>query len=217
MDHDLTLLDRLRPLYSAVVGDVLDRLGARNQIMAPELRPLWPEATLAGYAFPVQAAATDHLAEEPYKLELAAVDALSAGEVMVVGGAGRRAAFWGELLSTRALARGCRGAVVDGLARDGRAIVGMGFPLFLAGLSPADSYGRLEVVGYGEPVVCGGVRVAPGDLVLADFDGVVVVPAALADEAIAAAEAKVRAEDAVREALRGGASVADTFRRYGVM
>lgn len=213
----MALIERLARLYTGVIGDVLDRLGYRRQILSPALRPLWPEATVVGYAFPVQAAPSDRLADEPYKLELEAVDAVGAGEVMVVAGAGRAAAFWGELLSTRAGRRGCRGAVVDGLARDCQAIVRLGFPLFLAGMSPADSYGRLEVVSYGEPVVCGGVLVAHGDLVLGDFDGVVVVPAAVAAETITRAEAKVQAENEVRAALEAGASVTETFRRYGVM
>jgi regulator of RNase E activity RraA len=217
MRHDLDLLDRLRPLYSGVVGDVLDRMGFRQQIMDWTIRPLWPEATVVGFAYPVQAEETDHLADEPYKLELAAVDALTEGDVMVVAGAGRRAAFWGELLSTSARQRGCRGAVVDGMARDCRSIMQMEFPLFHVGMSPADSYGRLEVTAHGEPVTCAGVRVARGDLVLGDYDGVVVVPAAIAADVLAQAAAKVRTEDEVRAALQRGVSATETFQRYGVL
>ena len=217
MERDLALLDRARKLYTAVVADVMDRLGHRQQIMSPDLRPLWPEAVVAGYAFPVQAAATDELAAEPYKLEFAAVDALTTGDVMVVAGAGRHGAFWGELLSTSALRRGCRGAVVDGMARDCRAIVALNFPLFLTAISPADSYGRLEVTGYGEPVVCGGVRVERGDIVFGDYDGVVVIPSAIAEEVIRRASEKARTEDQVRASLDAGATVTETYRRYGVM
>jgi regulator of RNase E activity RraA len=217
MANDPAPLDRLARLYTAVVGDVLDRLGYRQQIMGYELRPLWPAARFVGYALPVQAEATDRQSAEPYKLELAAVDALQPHEVMVVAGAGRQGAFWGELLSTSALRRGARGAVVDGLTRDCRAIQRLGFPLFTVGISPADSYGRLEVVAYGQPVVCSGVTVAYGDLVFADDDGIVVVPAAVAAEAIAAAEAKVKTEDEVRAALAAGATTTATFQRYGVL
>lgn len=214
---DSGLLDRLARLYTAVVGDVMDRMGFRQQILAPEVRPLWPEAAFVGRAFPVQAEETDRQADEPYKMELEAVDALQAGDAMIVAGAGRRGAFWGELLSTSALHRGARGAVVDGLTRDCRAIMRLGFPLFTTGISPADSYGRLEVIGYGEPVICGGVRVARGDLVCADYDGVVIIPATIAAAVIAEAEAKVKTEDAVRAALEGGATVTETYRRYGVL
>ena len=211
------LLERLEALYSSVVADVLDRMGYREQVMSHEIRPLYPEAKVVGYAFPVQAEETDRLSDEPYEVELASVDAIGQDQVMVVGGAGRRASYWGELLSTRCRARGARGAVLDGLTRDCLTIISMGFPVFAAGISPADSYGRVEAVAYNVETRCGGVHVRPGDLVIGDYDGVVVIPAEVAEEAIAGAEEKSRAEDIVREELKEGVSVQETFRKYGVM
>ena len=98
---------------------------------------------------------------------------------------------WGELLSTAAKARGGRGAVVDGLVRDVRKIEQLGFPVFARGIKPVDSKGRGMVIDYNVPVDCAGVLVSPGDLVVADYDGVIVVPAEVVPEVICMATEKV--------------------------
>jgi 4-hydroxy-4-methyl-2-oxoglutarate aldolase len=210
-----SLIERLDALYAAVVSDELDRLGRRQQVMRPDIRPLYPSARLAGVAFPVHAVPAYSPPREPYKMELEAVDHLSPGDVMVVSSVA--ASFWGELLSTAARYRGCRGIVVDGYSRDAQAIIAMEFPTFVRGIHMADSLGRLEVLAYNVPVECGGVAVCPGDLVLADYDGVVVVPAGCAEEAIARAEEKVRGENLVRKHLQEGMPVSEAFRRFGVI
>jgi regulator of RNase E activity RraA len=207
---------RLERLYTAVAADVLDRLGYRDQTLHPAVRPLFPGAQLAGFALTVQTVPAVEVAPaEPYKGELAAVDALGPDDVMVVSACSW--SFWGELLSTAARARGCRGVVIDGYTRDSRAIAGMGFPVFCRGTHPADSLGRLDVAAHGVPIDCGGVAVEPGDLVLADDDGVVFIPAHLAEQALALAEEKVRGENLVREKLAGGMSATEAFRRYGIL
>ena len=211
------LLERLGKLYSGVVADALDGMGLRSQVMAPRIRPLYPEAKAVGYAFPVQAEETTRLSPEPYQRELHAVDAVRPDHVMVVGGAGQRGALWGELLSTRAKMRGSRGAVIDGLTRDCKLIMAMKFPVFVAGISPADSHGRVDILAHDVRVRCAGVEVNPGDLIIADYDGVVVIPKDAAEEAIAKAEEKARLEDIVREELARGAAVQDTYDKYGVM
>ena len=120
-------------------------------------------------------------------LEIAAIDSILPGEVVVVStGESRRNAPWGELLSTAAIARGARGAVVDGLVRDVRRIQELGFPLFAAGMKPVDSKGRGRVVACNVPVRCGGVLVTPGDLVFGDLDGIVTIPAAMVEAGCAA-------------------------------
>src|SRR5437867_6501864 len=160
-------VDRLAKLYTPVVADVLDRLGFRNQSLHARIRPLWPEAKAAGFALTVQTVpARETAPAHPYAGELAAVDALQPGDMLVVSESA--CSFWGELLSTAATYRGCRGVVLDGPTRDSAAILKMGFPVFHAGFHPADSLGRLDVVGHNLPISCGGVLVHPGDLVLAD-------------------------------------------------
>lgn len=213
--RDLALIERLDALYAAVVSDELDKMGYRRQVMRPDIRPLFPDARLAGYAFPVHAVPVYNLPEQPYKLEFEAVDHVSAGDVMCVSPV--EGSFWGELLSTAATYRGCRGVIVDGYTRDTRSIIQMGFPAFVRGIHMADSLGRLDVVAYNVPIECGGVRIEPGDLILGDFDGVVVIPQAVAPEIITRAEEKVRGEDLVRRHLAEGMSVTEAYRRFGIM
>jgi 4-hydroxy-4-methyl-2-oxoglutarate aldolase len=216
--RDLELVERLERLHPAVVSDCLDRLGVRDRVMAPHIRPLFPEAKAAGFASTVRCVEVDGVPENRddwYRGELAAVDALAPGDVMVVSTC--RGSYWGELLATASRYRGARGVVADAYARDTLALVAMRFPTFVAGVHCADSLGRIDVDEVGVPIECGGVRVEPGDLVLADHDGVVVVPAALGEEVVRLAEEKVAGENLVRERLAEGMPVAEAFRTYGVI
>ena len=204
----------------AAVVDALDRLGHRSQTMHSVMRPVVDVGRpILGPAFTIQAVATATLSEHPYEQELAAVDAIPAGAVVAFNAGGvTETGIWGELLSTRALARGCIGAIVDGGVRDLTGMRRLDFPVFAAAVHPADSYGRAEVVSFGEPIVCGGVAVRPGDLVAGDEDGVVVIPADVAEECIAAATAKVDKEREARLMLRDdGASVREMYDRHGVL
>jgi regulator of RNase E activity RraA len=208
--------DRLARLYTPVVADVLDKIGFRNQCLHPRVRPLFPEAKCAGFALTVQTVpAREERPANPYAGELAAVDALKAGDVLVVSESAW--SFWGELLSTAARYRGCRGVVLDGPTRDTPAIKEMGFPVFHSGIHPADSLGRIDVTAHDVPVSCGGVLVHPGDLVLADQDGVVVMPLGIAEKVLQLAEEKVSGENLVRKALAGGMSTAEAFAKYGIL
>jgi 4-hydroxy-4-methyl-2-oxoglutarate aldolase len=209
-------VERLAALYTPVVADVLDRLGHRVHSLRADIRPLARGMAAAGVARTVRTVPAPELAmAEPYEGEMAAVDDLRPGDVMVVSECG--ASFWGELLSTAARYRGCLGVVIDGYTRDTRAIAAMGFPVFCRGIHPADSLGRLDVAGHDLPIRCGGVLVRPGDLILADEDGIVVIPRDVAEQALRLAEEKVRGENLVRQALAGGMSVTEAFRRYGVL
>jgi regulator of RNase E activity RraA len=219
--NDTAFLDELRrKLYSAVLSDVLDELGHMHQAMAPAIRPLDEGLVLAGYArtglFREVSGAVP--GENPYELEIRIVDDLKPGDVMVFGcGGSRKIAPWGELLTTAARARGAVGAVTDGFVRDVRMIRELSFPVFHGGIAPLDSKGRGKVVAIDVPIDCAGVRVEPGDLVFGDVDGVVVVPRALEDEALARAFRKVSGENRTREELAKGAKLKDVFDRYGVL
>jgi regulator of RNase E activity RraA len=209
-------VDRLARLYTPVVADVLDKLGFRNQCMDARIRPLWPEAKAAGFALTVQTVPARETSPAcPYAGELAAVDSLQPGDVLVVSESA--CSFWGELLSTAANYSGCRGVILDGPTRDSAAIRSMNFPVFHVGFHPADSLGRLDVADHNVPISCGGVLVYPGDLVLADHDGVVVVPNAAAEETLRLAEEKVSGENLVRKALAGGMKTTEAFKKYGIL
>jgi 4-hydroxy-4-methyl-2-oxoglutarate aldolase len=216
--RDLELIERLERLYPAAVSDCLDRLGVRDHVMDARIRPLYPEAKLAGFASTVHCLEVDAVPAERddwYRGELAAVDALRPGDVMVVSTC--HGSYWGELLATAARYRGARGVVADAYTRDTLPLIAMRFPTFTAGIHCADSLGRIDVDAAGVAVECGGVRVEPGDLVLADHDGVVVVPGGLGEEVVRLAEEKVAAEDLVRSRLAEGVPVAEAFRTYGVI
>jgi regulator of RNase E activity RraA len=137
--------------------------------------------------------------------------------LIAAAGGSMRSAVWGELLSTAARNRGCTGAIVDGAVRDVIKMNEMGFTVFARGTSPRDSLHRQRVKAVDVEVEIGGVRIAPGDMVLADADGVVVVPQAVERDAIARAHEKIMAENSVRDEIRAGAAATDVFRKYGVL
>jgi regulator of RNase E activity RraA len=212
-------LDRIAEhLYSSVLSDVLDDAGRRHQVMRPGVRPLYTGAKVAGRAATMLAVEVSELPPEPYKLLMDLLDGLRPGEVVVGAVKGEsNAALWGELLSTHTRAKGARGVVLDGMSRDSWGIVEMKFPVFATGLSPADSKGRLEVVAIRSTIPVGGVAVADGDLVVADDDGCVVVPAAIEEEAVGRALEKVSGEDTMRDILRKGASIREVLAEHGIL
>ena len=205
-------------LFSAVIADALDGCGYRDQILRHDIRPLYPDAVAVGRALTVLSVDVYDIPDDPYKLELEAVDALKPGDVMVAQTNGTiRSSLWGELLSTAAEARGAQGAVIDGFTRDSQAIAAMEFPLFVRGIAPYDSKGRSDVIAYNTTIECGGVKVCPGDLVFGDSDGVVVVPRAVEDQVLKAAFEKAAEEKKVREALKNGMSATAAFQKYGIL
>jgi len=212
-------LDRIADqLYSSVLSDILDEAGHRHQVMRPEVRPLYPGAKAVGRAATMLAVQVTELPPEPYALLMELLDGLRPGEVVVGAVQGEPGgALWGELLSTHTRARGGRGTVLDGLSRDSWGIVDMKFPVFATGLSPADSKGRLEVIAIRTTIPVAGVAVADGDLVVADEDGCVVVPAAIEEDVVSAALKKVSGENTMRDILRKGASIRAVFKEHGIL
>jgi 4-hydroxy-4-methyl-2-oxoglutarate aldolase len=217
--EDIQLFERIEnSLYTAVITDALDELGQHDQAMREYLRPLSPDCRFVGWARTIVCQDVHYVPPDPYGMELEAVDSILPGEVVAVStGESKRNAPWGELLSTAAMARGARGAVIDGLVRDVNKIQSLGFPLFAAGIKPVDSKGRGLVVDYNVPVMCGGIMVNPGDLVVGDYDGVVVIPTHLVDETLRLASEKVEKENHSRRELARGAYLSDVYAKYGVL
>jgi 4-hydroxy-4-methyl-2-oxoglutarate aldolase len=218
MEHSIETIRA--KLFTSVLSDTLDGLGFRDQAMRPSIRPLDDSKTLVGRARTGFYMEVFHIApgENPYDLEIRLIDDLKPGEVAVLGcGAAQTIAPWGELLSTACVARGAAGCITDGLVRDIRAIRTLGFPVFHGGIGPLDSKGRGKVMAIDVPIACGGVRVAPGDLMFGDADGVICVPQEIEEKAIAAALQKVEGEDLTREALARGEKLAQVFARYGIL
>jgi len=206
-------------LYSAVVADALDAAGRRLQSpRLPWMRWGAGANVLVGRCRTTLWVDMAHTDDEPYALELQAVDACQPDDVLIAAAGGSlRSAAWGELLSTAARSAGCVGSIVDGAARDTAMLEQMGFPVYARGLSVYDSRDRQRVVDIDVPVEIGGVTFAPGDLVFADTDGVVVVPQAVEEEVIQAAWKKAHEENHVREALQGGMKATEAFKKYGVL
>jgi regulator of RNase E activity RraA len=205
-------------LSSAVLADVLDALGHRTSALPAALRPLRPEWKVFGRAATLAAVPVAAEPRQPYAVELECVDALRPGDVLVATTCGDQgSALWGELLSTAARAHGAVGAVIDGPTRDVARIVAMDWPVFATGFSPLDSKGRVDGLHHGQPIRVGGCLVRPGDWVFGDLDGVVVVPAELADAAFAKALEKVSGENRVRAELARGRSAREVFAEYGIL
>lgn len=205
-------------LSAAVVSDILDDLGHRDHVLDPAIRPLGDAAVIARWANPFLVAEVDEIPAEPYVGEIAALDDICPADmVLVAAGGSARAACWGELFSTAARARGAHGTLIDGYCRDAQAIAALRYPVWCRGTLPLDVKGRLAVTAWRQPAVVGGLPVRPGDLVVADADGAVVVPAGLAGETVRRALAKVSKEDGVRDALAGGSTLRSAYERFGVL
>jgi regulator of RNase E activity RraA len=215
---EITLKMMRTSLYSAVVCDALDAIGLRGQSPRRQFARFGGVETLAGRARTTLWVDMYHEVENPYELELRAVDACADDDVLIAAAGGsNRSAVWGELLSTAARNRGCAGAIVDGLVRDTRKINEMAFPVFARGVSPYDSQNRQRVVELDISVEIAGVRIDPGDLVIADGDGVVVVPRRVEDEVVQAAWDKVHTENQIRASIRTGMKATEAYEKYGML
>jgi 4-hydroxy-4-methyl-2-oxoglutarate aldolase len=205
-------------LYAAVVSDILDDLGHREHVLDPAIRPLGRGKVIAGFANPFLVTEVDQVPAEPYTGEIGALDDVRPGEIILVAAGGSaRAACWGELFSTAARARGARGTLIDGYCRDASSIAALGYPVWCRGTLPLDCKGRTAVTAWRQAAVVGALPVRPGDLVVADADGAVVVPAELVQETVSRALAKASKEHGLRDALEGGSTLRAAYDRFGVL
>lgn len=209
-------------LYVAAVCDILDDLGLRFQAMHHRLRPLLPDPRNCGFVGRARTARwmeTDYVVEEdPYGPEIELMDSLKPGDVVVhstdYGGTN---APWGELMSTVAQKNGAVGCVCDSQIRDCVRILELGFPVYYAGIRPLDSKGRGFMVACDVPVRCGDVLVKPGELIFADFDGVVVVPREVEEQVLRRAQEKINRENLSRRELLNGKTLREVYDKYRVL
>jgi regulator of RNase E activity RraA len=210
------LARRFAAIYTGALTDVLDGLGYLNQTLSPELRPLRPGMTLCGPAFTIAGRPRAGIAyEESIVRILDMLGAVPAQHVAVYETNDRASAHLGELSATSLAARGCAGAVIDGGCRDVDAILNEGLPVFSRYVTPQDCVPRWEILGHSREITAGGVRVSPGDWLVADADGIVAIPQDVADEVLSRAEQVVATENNVRAAVRDGALPREAFERYG--
>lgn len=208
--------ERFAAIYTAALADILDARGLRDQTLPPSIRPLAPGTTLAGEAFTVRGAPRQTVDYDPaIRKVLHMLGEVPAGHVAVYACAQDVSAHLGELSVTSLGARGVAGCVLDGGCRDVRFVLDEGFPVFCRFITPEDSTWRWELEETQVPITIGRVRVEPGDWVVGDDDGVVVVPAGIAADVLAEAEAKAATETEIRDAVRAGMLPLEAYERYG--
>lgn len=224
-DEELFALAR-EELFPAVVGDVMDKLGLLHQFLPPQIKPLGSGMVVIGRAMTVlEADLTDEAAEgnddeeidKPFGLMFHALDSLKPNEVYICAGASPTYALWGGLMSTRARLLGAAGAVVHGYSRDTNEILHLNFPAFSFGGYAQDQGPRGRVVDYRSPIEMEGVKIAPGDIVFGDIDGVCIIPQSAERDVFTAALEKARGEDQVRAALEAGMGTVEAFESFGIM
>jgi len=215
-DRHLELVRAVR-LRTAVVGDVLDQVGRPNQFLPPSIRPLDADMTLAGRAMPVIIDDVSGEEDRAFGRLTDALDQLQRDEIYLARGGRTPCAAWGELLTATAKVRGAAGAVIDGFHRDTSQVLRQQWPVFSRGAYGQDARVRAAVVDFRAPALYGRVWVHPGDLVVGDVDGVVVVPQDCEAEVLEAAQAKLKAEGLVRAAIEHGMSSTQAFKEFGVL
>ena len=214
-DDELFALIR-QYLFTAILGDVLDLYGRHNQFLPAQCRPLAPHMMVVGRAMTVLEADIFHLPDPPFGKMLEALDSIKPGEVYIAAGSAPRYALWGELMSVAAQKRGAAGAVLAGYARDSRGILALDFPTFCYGSYAQDQRGRGIVLEYRIPLEIQGVQVQPGDIVVGDMDGVLIVPRDFEETVVSKALDQAAKEKTARTKLLNGARAQDVFVETGV-
>lgn len=214
-----------KELYSAVIGDILDKMNYRHQFLPQRIQPMREEMVVAGRAMPVlEADAFEELSDgqnpimkKNFGLMLEALDDLKENEVYICSGSSPSYALVGELMCTRMKILNAAGAVVNGFHRDTRGILELNFPCFSYGRYAQDQGPRGKVIDYRVPIEMDGVRINPGDIIFGDLDGVLVIPKEVETEVIQKAYEKATGEKMVAEAIRGGMSTVESFAKHGIM
>lgn len=222
-DDELFQLIRTE-LYTAVVGDIMDKMGFLHQFLPPQIKPLRQDMYIVGRAMTVLEAdviseRSEHnpILNKPFGLMLEALDDLKKNEVYICGGASPTYALWGELMSTRAIKLEAAGAIVDGYSRDSKEILELNFPTFSYGSYAQDQAPRGKVIDFRVPIKINGVKINSGDIVLGDIDGVCVVPREIEQEVFKLAIEKARGEKTVRKKIEEGMSAKEAFEKYGIL
>ena len=224
-DQELFDLAR-RELFTAVVGDVMDKMGLQRQFLPPQIRPTSDDMIVIGRAMPVLEAdvfsdgsgsGDNPIMEKQFGLVFEALDNLKPNEVYICTGSSPTYALWGGLMSVRAQYLGAAGTVLDGYARDIKEIRHLRYPCFCYGNYAQDQAPRGKVMDYRVPIRIGDAYIRPGDIIFGDIDGVCVVPREAEEEAFTGAFEKARGEQTVKKAIEDGMSTVEAFRKYGIM
>ncbi len=213
-------------LFTALVGDIMDKLGFYHQFLPQNLKPIESKMIVIGRAMPVLEAdvfaeqtdsSSNPVMDKPFGLMFKALDQLSKNEVYVCTGGSYNYALWGGLMSTRAMKVGAAGAVVNGYSRDTNEILSLDYPVFSTGTYAQDQGPRGKVIDYRISIEIGGIIIRPGDIIFGDRDGVIIVPQKIEKDVFKKALEKARGEKLVKKALEKGMTAVDAYRKYGIM
>lgn len=204
-------------LYTAVLGDIMDDLGYYHQVLSPNIKPMLKEQTIVGRAMTVLMIDVFGKQEKPFGRLTEALDQIQKNEVYICTGGTKRCAYWGELLTTTAKSRGGVGAIIDGYHRDTRQVEEINWPVFSMGSYAQDSGVRTKVIDYRCDIEINNVLISSGDLLVADADGVVVIPKVIEEKVLEKALEKVRGEKAFIKAIENGMSSTEAFEKFGVL
>lgn len=211
-DFDARYRGRLQALATSNLSDALDKLGLSGAVIG--IVPLWGRTKVVGRAVTIRMTAAGAVDSKAH-LGVDAIQSSAAGDVIVIDNRGDlQNNCWGEILSMAALKRGIAGVVIDGAARDVDACEAFGFPVHARGTVPVTARGRIVQESWNVPIRLGNVAVRPGDVIVADVNGVVVIAQAHLDRVVAAAEEIHARETRMVEALRAGRSIVDVDREF---
>jgi regulator of RNase E activity RraA len=203
---------------TAAFSDSLDKLGQRIGALLPSIAAMTASTTMHGRARTVHMVQANSDSDDPYDEAIDFIDSLRPGDVVVIATQDSAvSAVWGELFTAAAKGRGAHGVVTDGCVRDIAGVRALTWPVFAAGTRPVDYRARQRIRATDVPVALGGVPVSPGDLVLADDDGVVVVPQELEAETLQLVEQRAATEATVLEELLAGATLREVWERHRVL
>lgn len=215
-----------RELFTAVAGDVMDKMKLLHQFLPAAIKPVHREMVAIGRAMPVLEAdyfeevwdgGYNPISRKPFGMMFEALDSLQKDEIYICTGSSPTYALWGELMSVRAMRCGAAGAILDGPSRDTRGILDLKFPTFARGTYAQDQGARGKVLDFRIPIEIEGVRIQPGDILFGDEDGVLVVPKASEREVFHRAIEKARKEKTVRKAIEGGMTARQAFDEFGIL
>jgi 4-hydroxy-4-methyl-2-oxoglutarate aldolase len=212
MPHE-PIVERLAKLDTCTVSDALDRLALKGATYG--IRPMWPCPRIVGRAVTMKIKPVG-LEKPKHHLGAQPITAAQAGDIIVVDNGGRPdTSCWGGLLSLAAKTKGISGVVIDGACRDVDESRELGFPVYACGALPMTARGRVMQESFNEEIQFAGVQVHPGDLVIADGSGVVIIPRAKEEEVIREAEIIAATEARMAEGIRQGRTVTEVLENLG--
>lgn len=203
---------RMLKLSTANLSDALDKVGLRGAVSG--IRPMYACPRIVGRAVTVKIMAAGMLKSE-HHLGVHAIDAASSGDIIIIDNHGdTENNCWGEILSMGAKMKGVSGVVVDGAARDIDMCEEFEFPVYARGTVPITARGRIMQESVNEVIRIGNVQVRPGDIVMADINGVVIIPVEKLDEVLEVAEQISQKEEAMVAELKKGVPIIEVDKKY---